>query len=839
MRLVPLRLAWRGLRGGRAGWFTIVACLMLGVGAIAASLSLDYSLRRALSDDARSLLGGDAELRLTYRPPNEPELNFLKSFGTLAQSAEMRVMARTETDGRQTLAELKTIDDAYPLFGKVDLLPAQSLAQATLRDGAAWGAAAEQDLLDRLGLTIGDRFTIGEATFVLRAVIQREPDRAGANFSLGPRLLVASGALPATGLIQPGSLVHYLVLMKLAPGTSAQQFRRIVDAKYDPPPWLFRDARDATPSLKRLLDRTTLFLTLVGLTSLLVGGIGIADGTTAFIDQRLSDIAKLKCLGASNSVILGSNCLQFAVLALSGMVLGLILGASAPWVVMATLGDRLPVEAHLGIALPPLAEALGFGVLASITFATGPLARAAAVSGAQLLRDRVAPLPTRFGIGPALLVTIAATALAGFTVLISADRKLAVWFVVGGAAAFALFSLGGHLVVALARLASRRKTGSLSLRLALSSLYRPGALTQGVVLSLGLGLSLLVGLTLVEVTLSREIDQQIPAKAPSFFFIDIQSDQAATFDRVARAAGADEISRAVMIRGRITRIKDVPVARAPVAEAAAWAVKGDRGLTVADVPPADADIVAGSWWAKDYDGPPLVSLDATIAKGFGVTVGDTITVDVLGREITARIASLRRIDWASLGMNFTFVLSPNALAGAPVSEIATVRVPPGKEAAVERAVSEALPTISVIRISDALAQLKRVVDGIGIAIRAAAGVALLAGGLVLAAAISAGQRRRIAEAVLMKVLGAARADLLRAVLWEFLILGGAAGAVAALVGCLIAWGVLTKVLHMDADILPLPVVATLAGGIAAVAMAGLAGTWRALAARPAPYLRGE
>jgi putative ABC transport system permease protein len=360
-----------------------------------------------------------------------------------------------------------------------------------------------------------------------------------------------------------------------------------------------------------------------------------------------------------------------------------------------------------------------------------------------------------------------------------------------------------------------------------------------VVLSLGLGLSLLVGLTLVEVTLSREIDQQIPAKAPSFFFIDIQSDQAATFDRVARAAGADEISRAVMIRGRITRIKDVPVARAPVAEAAAWAVKGDRGLTVADVPPADADIVAGSWWAKDYDGPPLVSLDATIAKGFGVTVGDTITVDVLGREITARIASLRRIDWASLGMNFTFVLSPNALAGAPVSEIATVRVPPGKEAAVERAVSEALPTISVIRISDALAQLKRVVDGIGIAIRAAAGVALLAGGLVLAAAISAGQRRRIAEAVLMKVLGAARADLLRAVLWEFLILGGAAGAVAALVGCLIAWGVLTKVLHMDADILPLPVVATLAGGIAAVAMAGLAGTWRALAARPAPYLRGE
>ena len=838
MSLLPLRLAWRGLRGGRAGWLTIVACLALGVGAIAASLSLDYSLRRALSDDARALLGGDAELRLTYRPPSDQELSFLAGFGEISQSAEMRVMARNPEANRQTLAELKTIDAAYPLFGKVDLAPALPLAQAVAKEGDVWGAAAEQDLLDRIGLSVGDRFTIGAANFVLRAVITREPDRAGANFSLGPRLLVAKGALAATGLIQPGSLVHYLALMKLAPGHDVGDFRRSLEAKYDPPPWLFRDAGEATPSLKRLLDRTTLFLTLVGLTSLLVGGIGIADGTTAFVDQRLPDIAKLKCLGASNGVILWSHAIQFALLALFGMAVGLALGAAAPWVVSSTLGDRLPVEAHVGVAWRPLLKAFIFGLLACITFATGPLARAAAVPGAQLLRGLVAP-PTRFRLAPALLVTAAALALAAFTVLISADRKLAVWFVTGGALSFGLFSLGGHLVVALARFASRRRAGRLPLRLALSSLHRPGALTRGVVLSLGLGLSLLVGLTLVEVTLSRQIDEQIPAKAPSFFFVDIQADQADKFDRVARAAGAEEISRAVMIRGRITRIKDVPVGQSKVAEDAAWAVKGDRGLTVADVPPADANIVAGAWWPKDYDGPPLVSLDANIAKGFGVGIGDTVTVDVLGREITAQIASLRRIDWASLGMNFTFVLSPNALAGAPVSEIATVRVPPPQEAAVERAVSDALPTVSVIRISDALAQLKRVVDGIGIAIRSAAAVALLAGGLVLAAAISAGQRRRIAEAVLLKVLGAARADLLRAVLWEFVILGLAAGLVAALVGCLIAWGVLTKVLRLEAAILPLPVGLTLGIGVAAVALAGLAGTWRALQARPAPYLRNE
>jgi len=838
--VTSLKLAWRGLRGGRSGWFTIVACLMLGVGAIAASLSLDDSLRRALSDDARALLGGDAELRLTYRAPSAEETLFLQGFGDLSQSAEMRVMARKSEDGRQTLAELKTIDSAYPLFGKVDLAPAQTLAQATAKDGGSWGAAAEQDLLDRLGLKLGDHFTVGSAEFVLRAVITREPDRAGANFSLGPRLLVADGALDATGLIQPGSLVHHLVLVKLRPGEAVPAFRQALDAHYQPAPWLFRDASEATPSLKRLLDRTTLFLTLVGLTSLLVGGIGIADGTTAFVDRRIADIAKLKCLGASTATILASHVIQFALLASIGLVLGLALGATAPWLVTATLGDRLPVEAHLGVSFLPLAKAAAFGVLACITFATRPLARAAAVPGAQLLRDRVAPAEIRFGFAPRLLVAASALALAGFTILISADRKLAIGFVVGGAVAFGLFALGGKLVVELARLASKRPmAGKLPLRLALSSLHRPGALTEGVVLSLGLGLSLLVGLTLIEVALSRQIDEQIPAKAPAFFFVDIQPDQADLFDRTARDAGATDITRAVMIRGRITRIKDMPVGQAKIGEDAAWAVKGDRGLTTAEAPPADANIVAGDWWPKDYDGPPLVSLDANIAKGFGVGIGDSITIDVLGREIPLKIASLRRIDWASLGMNFTFVLSPNALAGAPTSEIATVHVPPEREAAVERAVSDALPTISVIRISDALAQLRRVVDGIGIAIRAAAAVALVAGGLVLAAAISAGQRRRVAEAVLLKVLGAARADLLRAVLWEFAILGGSAGIVAAGVGCLIAWGVLTKVLHMEAALVALPVLLTLGLGIAAVALAGLAGTFRALQARPAPYLRAE
>ncbi len=835
---LALRLALRGVRGGRSGWFTIIACLALGVAAIAASLSLDQSLRRALSDDARSLLGGDAELRLTYRPFTDDELAFFRLYGDLSQSAEMRVMARSGP--RQTLTEIKTVDQAYPLFGAVDLAPALPLQSVLAKQDGKWGAVAEQELLDRLDLKTGDEITVGDATLTLKAVILREPDRAGANFSLGPRLLVAPGALTASGLVQPGSLVHYLVLERLAPGRQIDPFKQALAERFDPQPWLFRDSRDATPSLKRLLDRTTLFLTLVGLTSLLVGGIGIADGASAFVDQRMADIARLKCLGADNGMILASIALQFAALAAIGIALGLAFGAAAPFAVIAWLGDRLPVAVHLAVEGTALAKSAAFGLLACMTFAATPLARAAAVPGGQLLREKMAPPNLPFSWARFALVAGSAFCLAALTVAISADHRLAVWFVVGGAASFGLFALAGKMVVSLARSLGRRlATRHLSLRLALSSLYRPGAPTEGVVLSLGLGLSLLVGLSLVEVTLGREIDDQIPAKAPSFFFIDIQADQAEQFDRLARDAGADQITRAVMIRGRITRIKDVPVAKAKVAEDANWAVKGDRGLTVAAQPPADANIVAGAWWPADYDGPPLVSLDANIAKGFGVGIGDSITVDVLGREITAKVASLRRIDWASLGMNFTFVLSPNALAGAPVSDIATVHAPGDKLAAVERAVSDGLPSLSVIRIADALAQLRRVVDGIGLAIRAAALVALLAGALVLAAAISAGQRRRIKEAVLLKVLGAARADLLRAVLWEFLILGLSSGVAAAFIGCAIAYAVLTFVLKLDAVLLPWPVLATLGGGITLVAACGLLGTFRALEARPAPYLRGE
>lgn len=837
---LSLRLARRELKGSLGGFRVFLACLALGVATIAGAGSLDTAMRRSLSENARALLGGDAALVLTYRQPSADETAFLGGFGTLSQSAEMRAMAANgET---RTLVELRGVDAAYPLYGTVELVPAGALAPALAQAGGEWGAAADPDLLDRLGLHVGDVVRVGEAQFRLRATIAREPDRVAEPFSLGPRLLVDGRAIAATGLVQPGSLVRYVTLLRLNPGLSVSELRRAVDRRFPETGWLFRDAADAAPGLKRFLDDMTLFLTLVGLTTLLVGGIGVADGVRAFMESRIPTIAVLKCLGAPRNLILAAYGWQVAAVGTLGIAAGLVIGALVPYAATAIWGDSLPIAAATGLYLRPLGVAALFGALTVLTFAAWPLARASEVSPATLFRDIVAPGRARIRGSTALVIGVAGVGLAALAIFSAADAVLAAWFVGGSALALGVFAAAGRGLTILARRAAlwrRERPGRLPLRLALSSLHRPGAPTAGVVLSLGLGLTVLVTVALVEADMSRQLDERLPKEAPTFFFIDIPSGQSPAFDRAIAAAGGRLARRAPMVRGRITRLNGVPVEQARIAADAQWAIRGDRGLTTAATRPDDARLVAGDWWPADWNGPPLVSLDAGIARGFGLGVGDSITVNVLGREITAKIASLREIDWSNLSMNFTFIMTPNALAGAPHSDIASVYADPGKASAVERAVAKAVPSASAIRVSEALAEIKGVMSGAATAIRVAAAVTLVAGGLVLAGAIAAGRQRRLQETVLLKVLGARRADLLGALTLEYLLLGMAAAIVAAALGSGAAWGVVVHVLRTDWTFLPMPVAVTAIGAVAAVTLLGLAMTARVLAARAAPYLRHE
>lgn len=858
------KFARRELRGGLKGFRVLVACLALGVAAIAGAGSLRAAFDAALAEDARALLGGDLDLRQTHQPFPAEVVADLSRLGRLTRGIEMRAMAEVEGNTRRSLVELKGVDAAYPLVGRLDLMPAPAggtpvllgpgdatergrpARMATpdifaLRDGV-WGAAAEANLLDRLGLKVGDQVQVGDAALQIRAVIAKEPDRVATVLSFGPRLLVADQAVAATGLIRPGALVHYTLRLALAPGGDGAAVKAEMGRRFPDASWQMRDTSQAAPGVGRFLDILASFLALVGLTALLVGGIGVANAVKAYLDGRMATIATLKCLGAPSRLIFTTYLLLVGLLAGLGILIGLAAGAGLVPLVAKVAADSLPLALRVGLYPAPLGVAAGFGALAALVFTLWPLARAKAVPASVLFRRLVAPEPGKVGAVLWLALAGSAAGLGGLAVLSAANRPLAAWFVGAACATLALFRAVAWGVARVAsRLAARhgRKAGP-TWRMALANLHRPGSAVVGMVLSLGLGLSVLVTIALVEGNLAAQFGERLPEQAPSFYFIDIQPDQVETLTRVVAATDPSaRLETASMVRGRITEIGGVKVEQAHIAPEAQWAARGDRGLSMAAAPPPGSRVVEGAWWPADYRGPPLASVDAGVAKGFGLRVGDTLALNVLGRELTVRVASLRQIEWSNLSMNFAILLSPGSLDGAPHTFIATLRSRPEMDSVVEKAVTDALPNVSSIRVKEALEAVKGVVAEADMAVRLAGLVTLAAGALVLAGAVMAGHRRRVWEAVVLKVVGATRGQLWRAHLAEFALIGLVTGIAAALVGSLAARAILLYVMKADWTFLPGATLVTLLACLAASLAAGFVGTWRALGVKAAPLLRNE
>ena len=831
---LALTLARREMRGGIRGFRVFIACLALGVAAIAGVGSLADGVTHGLRDDGRRLLGGDVELSFTHREATPEQRVHLAAAGRVAVVAEMRAMARAG-DAR-TLSELKAVDGAYPLVGGLRLAGGTTLAAAIAAGDGQWGAAVERAVLARLALQIGDRLRVGEQDYVIRGVIESEPDRGANVFTLGPRVLVSLDSLGGTGLVQPGSLIRWQYRVALADPAGGERFLADLKTRFPEAGWRIRSVADAAPGLQRWVDRIAMFLTLVGLTALLVGGVGVANAVRSFVDGRIATIATLKCIGATGGLVLATYLVQVMAMAAIGIVLGLAIGAAVPLVAAPFVAGALGVAVAGGVYPAALGLAAVYGVLVAFAFALWPIARARDVPAAALFRSLIAPPRTWPRADVALATLVAVLALAGLAVATSLDRRLGAGFVAGAVACFVVFRLAAGAIGHVARIAPAPR--SPMLRLALANLHRPGGNLPGIVLSLGLGLTVLAIISLVHGNFSRALQTQLPAIAPSFFFIDIQPDQLEEFDTVLRSApGVGVVQRVPNLRGRITRLNGVPVDEAVVAPEARWAIGSDRGLTYARTLPPDARLVAGTWWPADYSGPPLVSFDAQIAAGMGLRLGDTITLNVLGRELTARIANLRAIDWTTLGINFTLILAPGALEGAPQTWIATAQVDRAHEDALERLLVERLPNVSAIRIRDALGAVETMLDGIARAARLTAGVTLLAGALTLAGAIAATQRRRIYDAVILKVLGARRREILRALLVEFGLIGVAVSALAAALGGVAAWILVTRYLKLDFAWLPSTVFTVVAVSTVAVILIGLAGTWRALGHRPAASLR--
>ena len=832
------RLARRELRGGLKGFRIFLACLALGVGAIATVQSVADGIRRSIAEDGQAILGGDIELHRLYQPATAAERATFEAAGRVSEVVETRGMARSPKDEATTLVELKAVDGAYPLYGRMELEGGGDLQAALAQRDGAWGAVADPEVAAKLGLAAGDRIAVGDAVLQLRGTIAREPDKAGGGFAIGPRLMIARDALDASGLVQPGSMLSYDYRLALPRGSDVHGVTEALKARFPDSAWRVRDDRDAAPGLRRTIDQLTMYLTLVGLTALLVGGAGVGNAVRAWLDARLATIATLKCLGAPGRLVFQTYWLQVLVLAGLGIALGLAIGVAAPSAVAALIQGLLPVEARIGVYPGALLLAAAFGLLTALTFSLWPLARAARIPAAALFRDRVAPRHVRPAPIFVVLAGLCAAGLAGLAVATAADPKLAAIFVGGAIAAILLFTGTALGVMALSRRAPRpRRPG---LRLALANLHRPGAPTPQIVLSLGLGLTVLAATALIQGNMDRQIRSSLPGQAPSFFFVDVQKSQKDRFDALIHGTpGAADLAEVPSLRGRITAVNGVPVDKAVVKpDKSSW-LRGDRGVTYATVKPEKDTLLQGQWWPADYDGPPKISVYKDIAEAFALKPGDRMTVNVLGRDIEAEVANIRDIDWGTLGINFTLIMSPKPLSAAPHTWLATVRVPPARELALQKAVTAAFPNVTTVRLKDALATVNALLSQIGTAVRSTAGVTLLAGALVLAGAVVAGHRRRIYDAVVLKVLGATRGDVLRAFLIEYGLLGLLTAVIACALGTAAAWAVLTFVMEIDWTFLPLTLLGTAALCVAVTLGFGFLGTWVALGQKAAPLLRNE
>lgn len=833
-----VRLARRELRGGIRGFRVFLACLAIGVAVIAGVGSLGRAVDAGLAADARLMLGGDVEFRLTQRAAAADELAWIRAAGRASEATELRAMARggEGEKAKRGIVEVKAVDQAYPLYGSLDLAGGGALAEALARRDGRWGAVADPDIASRLGVAVGQVFHLGDLDIELRGLIAHEPDKGTSLLRFGPRVMLSTAAIAETGLVQPGSLVYHAYRIALPPGRDPARVLEEAGQRFPQAGWRMRSHNQADAGVQRFLDRLTLFLTLVGLTALLVGGVGVGNAVKSHLDGKVATIAIYKCLGAPGRLVFLAGLVQVMALAALGSLIGVALGAAVPIVAAPLLADKLPAAARIALYPGPLLLAAAFGLIAALAFSVWPLAASREVPAAALFRDLVAPARRWPRWTYVALTATAAAALAGLAVLWAVDKRVAVWFVVGAIGSLAGFRLIAWALVRLTATLPRPRWPVL--RLALANVHRPGAPTASVLLSLGMGLSVLVAVALVEGNIGRQISDRIPSVAPAFYFVDIQPDQAQAFDRtVASITGPGAIERVPTVRARIVQVNGEPADRRQVKPEVAWVLRGDRALTYAGAMPPKTRLVAGEWWPKDYSGPPLVSFDADAARGMNVGVGDTLTVNVLGRDITARIANLRAIDWGDLTMNFVLIFAPGTLEAAPHTHLASARVDPSKEDRLFNLVADTFPNVSAVRVRDALDAAIRVVSQVGVAVRLTAGITIVVGALVLAGAVAAGHRRRVYDAVVLKVLGATRRDVALAFLIEYGTIGLLAALVAVGVGTLAAWVLVTRTMNMDWYFLPGTVLVTAAMGVALTMALGFAGTFRALGQKAAPLLR--
>lgn len=827
------KIAARDLHRGLRGLRLLFICLFLGTATLATIGNLTAAITGEIASKGQVLLGGDVEVAMSQREASDEEKAAFRRMGRLSETIRLRAMAQRHGSAQgpsAVLTELKGVDRAYPLYGTLMLNegPAEVLS--------AGEVVIAQALADRLAVRSGERLRYGNADFVIRDIIADEPDRVGEGFTLGPVAITSLEGVLRTGLIQPGSLYESKYRIRLSSGTDAVNAGEALKRAFPAAGLEIKTREGAAPGTSRFFERMGQFLSLIGLAALAIAGIGVSNGVTSYLAIKRDGIATLKILGASADDISRIYLMQTGMVTASATACGLLAGAALPLALLWAARDMLPVQPDFVLAPWPFLTSAAYGLLIAFIFIMPPLAHARTLPAAALFRETV---DHRRGMDRASIVAVGVAAfLAVALALATARDPLFAASVLGGVAVVLAILLGIGVLV---RRAARRMPSPRAplVRMAVANLHRPGAQTSALVVALGLGLTLFVTLAAIQSSLSAEIRNTVPRTAPDQFVLDIPiSEQQQFRDVVARSAPGAEINIVPTLRGTIVAYGGTRVADLEQLPADSWFLRGERGVTYSDTLPEGSELIEGDWWPRGYDGPPLISLDHEAAKVMGVSIGDTLVVSVLGREIEARIASLRQVNWETMGFNYIMVFSPNTLRAAPHSLAATITLKqPMADGALSRALLTAFPSVSIIAVKEVVGQVTLLLGQMATAIVLAGSVAVLAGIAVLIGAIAASRQARAYDSTILKTLGATRWQILGAQAIEYGLLAFLLAVVALGLGLAAGWFVIVRIFEFGWSPDWLLVFATLGAGAVLTLGIGLLGSIPLMLVRPAQALR--
>ncbi len=837
MRAFALRMAWRETRAAWRHFTYFFICIALGVAALVGVGLFAANMDRAIQREARSLMAADVELRTT-RPLTAEAEAVLHGFDgrgiARMHLSELVAMAAVRT-GTQ-LVELKAVEPGYPFYGKLRAEPEQALA--TLFTGN--NVLAEETLLIRLDLKVGDTLKIGRTEFRIAGLLKKEPDRAAGAFSFGPRVLMSQQGLAATQLIQPGSRVTHRHLLKLPESVSPRAVQAELSSTFPDKTVRVSTYQEAQPMLRRFLRQLTMYLGLVGLIALMVGGIGVASSVRAFLNEKLETIAVLKAVGAESRTILLVYLTQTLLLGLLGSLAGAALGAGLQIFLPPLMKTWLPIELEFRFALLPFVRGVAMGLLTTILFALWPLLDVRHVRPNLIFRRDVTEEPSGSAGRSAWVASgLLALALAGLALWQAGSWRAAGLFIGTLIAALGLLQGAAWMVARLARRLPRWRP--LAWRQGLANLYRPGSQVKTILVSVGVGVMVILAIHLVERNILWEIGENIPTNAPSFFFIDIQPDQQDAFARLLAERGHAEARLTPLVRSRLWALNGQPIGRENYEEREhGWYFTREYVLTFLKDLPKDNVVTKGDWWnAVEPSREPRVSVEEEAARRLGLDIGSTVEFDIQGAKVSGKVVNIRKVEWGNMSTNFYFIFEPGALDGAPMTYVATARIDPKEEVPLQRAVIAAFPNVSAISIRDVLDSVARVVDRISLVIRFMAGLSILAGAIVLAGALAATRFRRIYEAMILKAVGATRRAIAQTFAVEYALLGAAAGVIGTGLAVALAWGVGHWILDVKWLFQPEALAWGVGGTIIGTILVGLLSTYRILGQKPLPVLRRE